>query len=303
MHLPSLSLRSGLIKFTLAATFLLSPVCASQIIWRSPLDLVKTNYLSDGSTEMENDFQFQLGAFLNEFIPTAENVDEWNQHWVAADSSPYNATTHLFASSVILENNAAPFQVNRDAYIWGFTGKHGTQEWILLKHQDWKWPASNGGIGFPINWNVDPATVAVVGDVHGPDFVMKSDQVHINSTASPADQWLATNFTSEQLQNTKISGWNANPDGDESTNLFEFLAGSDPFSPDPSPVAVSRSKLTITLTVALSEIALDAVTLTLQFSPNLKDWTDTDAVPEISSGVAAFSHTGEGFVRLHAALK
>ena len=63
-------------------------------------------------------------------------------------------------------------------YIWGYNRRQGNAEgnaeWVLLRNGNWKIPSGGSGLGFPTEWEVDESTEAVVGQVNGPGYLMKT---------------------------------------------------------------------------------------------------------------------------------
>lgn len=263
---------------------------ATQINWRSPI--AATNVLSDGSTAMGSGFEFQLGAFAGGFVPAADNTGEWAAHWRALDTTPYNATTRFFSDSVLLQSNSAPFAAGTSGYLWGRApaGADGTSQWILMRSVRWRWPVASEGVAFPVEWEVDEAAVAVLGEVNGPGFVMKSAAV-VNGAADAAQAWLENTFSAAQLADPAISGWDADPDADGVHNLLEFATGGAPLHAD-AHVAAPRWTRASTgghvLSMPVTEAAQGRITFKLQFSVRLNAWTALPARPELEDGRITF---------------
>lgn len=267
---------------------------ASQINWRS--SIAATNLTSDGTTLMNGSFEFQLGSFTNGFLPTAENVSEWDGHWQALDTTAYNQTTRFFSSSVLLTTNASPFALGTSGYIWGRNKIQGADnEWILMRSVRWRWPVANNGVAFPVEWEVDESTIAILGEANGANFQMKSARVETGNS-NAADDWLAAHFTAAQLADPSVSGWDADPDKDGSHNLLEFTTGGDPLKIDSEISATTWSQTNpatkgFTLKLPVTPAARDLVAVKMQFSTTLKVWLPLPAQETPGENSVSFSVT------------
>ena len=87
--------------------------------------------------------------------------------------------------------------------------------------------------------------------------------------------WRATRFTPAEISDPDIGSPAADPDHDGLNNAWEYIFALDPQQPDPSPVNVSRSDHTTTLTFALNQHLTD-VRLSLEHSLNGTDWIQED---------------------------
>ena len=282
----------GSIALTLSAILISAGSSkASQINWRSPN--ATTSITSDGSTPMDSSFEFQLGSFADGFIPSIDNTLEWANSWRPLDTTTYNGTTRFFSSSVLLTSNDPPFTVGTSGYIWGRNRLQGNDdEWILMRSVRWRWPVSNTGVTFPVDWDVDEATIAIVGEMHGADFLMKSAKVESGSEIA-ADRWLTSHFSQQQLEDPDISGWNADPDLDGCRNLLEFTTGGDPLRVDPevSTSSWDRSSTSpgYTMRLPVTLDARDLVSVKLQFSSSLKAWLPLPAQGSYDDSGISFS--------------
>ncbi|MGK0189375.1 MAG: hypothetical protein ACI9R3_005192 [Verrucomicrobiales bacterium] len=280
--LPKLLIAIATVVFATAGSTL-----ASQINWRSPI--LAINATSSGAA-MDASFDFQLGTFASGFQPSADNLDEWSTHWSELDTTEYNATTRFFSSSVLLTSND-PFVVGTSGYFWGRNGSDN--EWILLRSVRWRWPVANNGVAFPLEWEIDQSTVAILGEVNGEGFLMKSARVD-SGNGNAADQWLADHFTVQQLEDPAISSWNADPDLDGATNLLEFTTGGAPLKTDAhtSTVAWDRtSEGGYVLRLPMTEDARQLVAVRMQFSTSMKNWLPLPAEGSIDSGGIVFNVT------------
>lgn len=145
-----------------------------------------TNQQSDGSP-LDSSFTFELGAFDNGFVPTAANTDNWLANWspvtdpggtpLAEASAPYGTISTIFGpsegfgSSVDLDHNNAPFEINQQGYIWGYDSRTGSSEWILMTNSSptdaWTYGDASG-LAFTETWTVGTSQ-AVLGDVNFDD--------------------------------------------------------------------------------------------------------------------------------------
>ncbi len=191
-----------------------------------------TNYTSAGAPQtLDADFVFELGAFADGFVPSVANTGDWADHWVTLGRASYNPAVGWFTARTFLDSNAAPFRQGDPAYIWGHDDGG---EWILMGNPGWQWPAVSGGVGTPggTSFSVSsPGTVAVLGAVAGQGFQMMTAAALGAVPDVGAGPWLAQHFTPAELDDPAVSGWGADPDGDGSTNLEEFAAGTRPKDP------------------------------------------------------------------------
>ena len=89
--------------------------------------------------------------------------------------------------------------------------------------------------------------------------------------------WLVDNFTPTEIQNTSLTGPNADFDGDGYRNLVEYALGLDPKVPSRTGLpAVTRTTTDWVFTYTRPAARSD-VTYTVQSSTNLTVWTDRTA--------------------------
>lgn len=96
----------------------------------------------------------------------------------------------------------------------------------------------------------------------------------------PLDDWRKANFTEEELGQADLSGDTADPDKDRLANLMEYALGLPPKHPDaadrPWPrIEAGNFLLTYTRAKAASDVALS-----LDYSPDLRDWQDATSFLE-----------------------
>ena len=284
----------------------MADVSATDINWNSTVGA--TNCTSAGAAElMGGGFVFELGAFTGDFVPEADNTGEWAQHWVALDRAEYNPTTKFFSSKAALASNALPFHWSRRAYIWGFD-QNNPGEWILVTNSGWFWPFASS-IAPPVTWSIGASgTVAIVGEVNGSGFQMKTAPVAQAPPDVDPDAWLQQHFSAAERVDLAISGWGADPDLDGASNLYELAAGSDPNSSGsrPAPVVelIDTGSGTRALQITLPRAHRAAVSYHAETSSDLMNWTgsgmslDSDTATEI-----ALSCPGASAERLFIRLK
>jgi len=107
--------------------------------------------------------------------------------------------------------------------------------------------------------------------------------VAINVTAT-VDLWKQAKFTSAELANPAISGDDANPDGDALRNLLEYAMGTEPKLADTrGPPTLALANGIFNLSYTHFKAAAD-VSLTLEVSSNLTDWTPVPPSQAIDNG-------------------
>ncbi|MEP2774556.1 MAG: PEP-CTERM sorting domain-containing protein [Luteolibacter sp.] len=151
-------------------------------------DLVDSN----GNT-LDDSFIFEVGAFTEGFVPTAENAEFWFDHWQAFDDAAYNGveevnddgiygyftstaqmTTDGTSSSTGQTPGAISFE-GLNAYMWirnANVAQPGS-EWSLTRADSWFFPAADPdccGNDLPIEWSTSdlvPTYVPVWGTQAG----------------------------------------------------------------------------------------------------------------------------------------
>lgn len=193
--------------------------------------------------ELASSMIFQLGSFSNGFIPTKQNTESWRDHWTPLETTNYNKDNSIFTKVAVLEDNAAPFSVGNQAYIWGIQESPSDTEWILLSAENWVWPEVRENDISPgmISWFVKNADEIILGSVNEGAFHMVTEPVE----QSPAfilsyDTWARAFFTEEELADAELTLADADPDNDGKPNLLEYAYGSDPKSADyQNPLSIS----------------------------------------------------------------
>lgn len=72
----------------------------------------------------------------------------------------------------------------------------------------------------------DCATALVTSDVGSGELLLRL------SSLTPHQAWLSTSFDPQDLDNDAVSGFAADPDGDQFSNIEEYVFGTDPARPD-----------------------------------------------------------------------
>ena len=232
--------------------------------------------LTSSNAPMSAAFNFELGVFKNNFVPTAANVAQWAANWESAQRIAYSATNKRFDGQFTVISNSGNFTVGKAAYIWGFQTGTAASEWILLRNPAWTWPAPNPMNPFGIDWNASTAT-ALIGSLNanGSPYLMKSASV------TSWQQWRDAELVGEPL-----NGPNDDPDHDGGSNLVEFVFGTPPKQTGAPPatsleMVTSNSQRFQQITVPRRTDRL--ATLTVQVSPDLTSWSSGPAATAVIS--------------------
>lgn len=254
------------------------PACrAETITWFCPLN--STN-LTSKDAPMGGAFNFELGVFNGNFVPTSTNAEQWAANWVPAQRISYSEANKRFEGRFTVVNNNEPFTVGKAAYIWGFQTGSASSEWVLFRNPDWTWPAPNQMNPFGINWNADAAT-ALCGSINasGSPFLMKAAAV------TTWQQWRDTELAGEAL-----NAPDQDPDLDGQSNLLEFVSGTRPRqagAPPATSVEVVTSNSQKFQQITLSRQMNHLATLTVQVSPDLANWSSDPAATTVISETPA----------------
>ena len=202
---------------------------ASQITWAS--NAFADNLQSNG-LPLTDEFLFFLGTFATGFTPTAANTSEWSSKWSTLEISAYNTTSARFAASTDYITNVAPFFAGVRGYIWGCNGKCGAGEWILLGNNTWRFPVGASGPAAPtVTWSASQADQVITGSVGVGGAHLRTAAVGANTPPALTPLlWRALWFSSAELLDSTISGWDADPDKDRVLNLAEYATGTSPKS-------------------------------------------------------------------------
>jgi hypothetical protein len=296
----------------------IAPISATEIKWSSSTFVPvhpnpNPNQQSTGAA-LDQSFLFALGAFSSGFVPTSANVASWAANWSTLDRSTYAPTSRAFNSTATYESNTAPFTTTNQAYIWGYNGTCEAGEWILLTNSSWKFPIGSGGPSAPtVTWTVNGANAIILGSVNGGGYPgTPSAGFHIKTAAVgsalppalPAASWQSLYFPND-LGNPAISGWNADPDVDGFSNLYEYATGSSPvFASSVQRLQLTRSTGGNSLFATLARDCRTSVIWSVKESSQLNQWTpagpDITLSPDLSAGyriTLPISATSKRFVR------
>ncbi len=127
-----------------------APLSAATVNWGSP---VFSELVTSTGAQIDSSFTFELGFFANSFIPTLENVNEWEQNWKTFDVASYDADTGYFTGSADIRadgsssSSAADVGVNFsdvEAYVWVYnvTSTGFQAEWFLGRSAAWVMPSA-----------------------------------------------------------------------------------------------------------------------------------------------------------------
>lgn len=252
---------------------------SAQVIWSSKR--FAQNYTSAGvSSPLGEETTFQLGSFSDGFIPTPENTAEWLDHWVAAQSAPYNPTTRFFTGSFVYSENSAPFMPGNQPYIFGFdrlVQAEGSDkgEWILVTNPSWRWPIANSGIALPSQWSMSSATETILGAVDASsDAHMTTESVSLGMESLSPELWQQRYLAGRSQAE---ADWNADPDGDGLANLIEYFTGGVPLLRDQNKLplyTVIEDTGQHFIEISLSKAAAaTGVNVMIEVSDDLVTWT------------------------------
>ena len=110
--------------------------------------------------------------------------------------------------------------------------------------------------------------------------------------ASPFDRWRADHFSTQDLEETSISGEAADPDFDGISNIEEYSYRLDPWQPEPKPFIVrlvdGRLKVTLRKWMAATDVGLIAEGAASVVGP----WHAGDVRVELSGAGPTGFHDG-----------
>ncbi len=237
----------------------LSRADGAKLVWQSVPN--STDQLALGEP-FGDTVTFELGTFEVPFRPSLTNMAQWASRWTVIDRTTYNPDTGFFASTVQFANNDAPYTEGRQVYMWGTTGG-SDPEWILATNSAWEFP--DAALGFPLTWNIADASTVVIGSIKssGSPYLMRMSQIQgvLSAPSLSPEQWLATKFTAEELDDEAVGQLHSDPDGDGRDNLMEMAVGSDP--------VMAETELEVPYAVDLVEVAGYRYLRLLVFKPNV----------------------------------
>ncbi|MES2598539.1 MAG: PEP-CTERM sorting domain-containing protein [Verrucomicrobiota bacterium] len=172
------------------------------------------NILDSNGNALDDSYTFELGSF-GSFIPTGDNLDQWQSNWKVFDRAVapdgWNSSASYFASSATLLNGgisdsspplpAYSFAPNEQAYIFiynAFNAMDLLSEWALITNDgfdlnsadDWRFPIPGDKTDMPLEWRVSEASTVIYGGVN-------NQQGAGNYTVDPANFDLQTHAVPE----------------------------------------------------------------------------------------------------------
>lgn len=207
-------------------------------------------------------FTFELGVFVDGFVPSSGNAASWLEHWSPEHTTSYDFAEQRFSETYEVLDNEPPLEAGAKAWIFGHRDSPTGSEWILFRASDWLWPEVDVVFPNTYDWNAKDAREVVLGTIQptGVPFLMQSALVRSYT------QWQTLHLTGEPL-----FAPNQDPDLDGSSNLLEFVFGTDPKTanaPVATPVALQSGNAVITIPRRIDHLAV----LTVEVSGNLTDW-------------------------------
>ncbi len=234
-------------------------------------------------------FTLRLGVFRDGFLPTADNVDHWQDHWLDLSTAGLDATENRYAGMV---DDSLPLPAGTSPQVYFWAGDHrdltSGPDWMLLTHPDWIWSGRTSSPALPKIWIADEAAHAILGRVSGGEVHLKSEAVR----PAPVDMesWLAARLPEDADLRP-----DADPDGNGLTNLAEYLFGTQPGSgsPPPSPAFLHEPE-GLRLSIQRNPYALSS--FVLEASHDLKNWFPADAatVEERPNRIEVLAERPEG---------
>lgn len=204
-------------------------VRADQLNWSLPL--WGGHRLSDGTTPVPAGTVFQLGVFVDSFVPGAGNETGWAANWRAADFTPYEMDLAGFGGNYVPGENSAPFTVGRQMYVWGvFIKPDGSSEQWLGTAATWTVPSAANQPGSVTSIDIDDATTILLGSANSGAGSIQLAAVTAGGQLPLIDgeAWRQNYFAAVEIAHASVGAWDADPDGDGLTNALEFLMGTQP---------------------------------------------------------------------------
>lgn len=258
---------------------------AAQVNWGSERFATSLTSAGEGSP-MDASFTFELGAFEPGFVPTAANRNEWVSRWQGAASAGYNETFRFFTGSVLVDSANPVFSASNQGYIWGFNSRASGQtvEWVLITSPSWLW-SSASGIATPLEWCVVEASVAVVGQINAADGSCHMRSASLTLAGNPNDPiaWRDTTFGSSAYMEA-IAGWDADPDGDGSSNLLEFALGTEALTGDGGSAMTLGTAMTggsEYQTLSVARVRRPSLVYIPEVSSDLSHWSSGEEAVEV----------------------
>lgn len=151
----------------LAAAFLVvtgSRSLAQTLDWGSE---VFSDLADSEGNPLDSMFVFELGSFVNGFVPDETNVHSWISNWRVFDSASFDGGLGYFTSTVQMNDDgtssnptasAINFQ-GLSAYLWIRNDDDAVEgsEWLLTRSDSWTFPGADPGCcdnETPLQWSV-----------------------------------------------------------------------------------------------------------------------------------------------------
>ena len=131
---------------------------------------------SEGNMLDEN-FTFELGAFVSGFVPSEHPVDQWIANWRMFDTAEFNALDGYFIGEEVIQNNVTSDNPFADpgtfaggiAYLWIRDNDLPVpgSEWLLVRADEWIFPATGGDCcnGDTIEWSITDLDGGITPDM------------------------------------------------------------------------------------------------------------------------------------------
>lgn len=192
--LPSKLLLSKIMKTLLTllpmlVTWLsLSQLQARTISWSN---LVGDDLFNSQGVALDASFTFEMGIFINDFVPTSSNINDWNTNWQVFDAAVvgdgWNVGAQFFASTAEqlpsgLSNSSfttgGTFLLSSQAYLWVYHSKtvDFSSEWALVSDfsgvgniaDRWVFPSppTEDQVNLSMTWSLADAETALFGALH-----------------------------------------------------------------------------------------------------------------------------------------
>ncbi|MDQ8192476.1 hypothetical protein [Roseibacillus persicicus] len=214
--------RSQLRRFVLVTALLAGSCLGGGVNWGNELG---SSAVSSQGVPLDSSWTFFLGYFEGGFTPTASNSEQWASQWRTLDASGYSTSSGLFGSAWDHDGVSS----GRKGYIWGLNRSSPANEWVLYTAASWVVPINNP-LNPNSNWFTADADTFVVGSLVGSQLQTASEEGE--PPVLRGEEWLEIHFDDSQRADPAISGWDADPDSDNLSNLEEFAFGADPLASD-----------------------------------------------------------------------
>ncbi len=151
-----------------------APLSAATVDWGSPLE---STFATSTGESFATDFTFELGVFANSFVPTMDNLDQWEANWRTFDIGTFNEEAGWFSGSAQVKANGsssnplADVGVNfaeMEAYVWVYnvTSVGLQTQWFLGRSSSWVLPSAPEDDccddRLPLQWGI--GDMAATGD-------------------------------------------------------------------------------------------------------------------------------------------